>query len=260
MIKIRVGKTELHFIRNELLTCGSRNAFKVRFTFDDEIWNGLKKIAAFQSGETVMDFALDDKETAVIPWEVLQLPGEHLYIAVAGYNGTDTILTTEWIDAGEIHLGMTNTLPGDPSPSIYEQLLKDIGVLSNLTTDTKENLVAAINEVDAEIDAIREDPPVYIPAVSEEGELSWTNNYDLDNPDPVNIKGDAGDVAEDSEVSDMLDDVFGEGGEPPDEQIATDEEVSDMLENVFGDIEDAIPDNMVATDTEVNNMLDSVFD
>lgn len=155
---------------------------------------------------------------------------------------------------------MTNTLPGDPSPSIYEQLLKDIGVLSNLTTDTKENLVAAINEVDAEIDAIREDPPVYIPAVSEEGELSWTNNYDLDNPDPVNIKGDAGEVAEDSEVSDMLDDVFGEGGEPPDEQIATDEEVSDMLENVFGDIEDAIPDNMVATDTEVNNMLDSVFD
>ena len=65
MIKIRVGKTELHFIRNELLTCGSRNAFKVRFTFDDEIWNGLKKIAAFQSGETV------------IPWEVLQLPGDH---------------------------------------------------------------------------------------------------------------------------------------------------------------------------------------
>ena len=58
----------------------------------------------------------------------------------------------------------------------------------------------------------------------------------------------------------MLDDVFGEGGEPPDEHIATDEEVSDMLENVFGDIEDAIPDNMVATDTEVNNMLDSVFD
>ena len=47
MIKIRVGKTELHFIRNELLTCGSRNAFKVRFTFDDEIWNGLKKDRRF---------------------------------------------------------------------------------------------------------------------------------------------------------------------------------------------------------------------
>ena len=54
------------------------------------------------------------------------------------------------------------------------------------------------------------------------------------------------DVATDSEVDDMLDDVFGEdepaGGEPDtpetpsvsDEDVATDKEVSDMLDEVFG--------------------------
>lgn len=32
----------------------------------------------------------------------------------------------------------------------------------------------------------------FIPHVSEEGVLSWTNNGDLENPDPVNIKGESG--------------------------------------------------------------------
>ena len=34
----------------------------------------------------------------------------------------------------------------------------------------------------------------FIPHVSEEGVLSWTNDGDLENPDPVNIKGNAGDT------------------------------------------------------------------
>ena len=32
----------------------------------------------------------------------------------------------------------------------------------------------------------------YTPAVSEEGVISWTNDQELPNPDPVNIKGPAG--------------------------------------------------------------------
>ncbi len=36
----------------------------------------------------------------------------------------------------------------------------------------------------------------FTPAVSEEGEISWTNDGELDNPDPVNIKGPKGDQGE----------------------------------------------------------------
>ena len=33
----------------------------------------------------------------------------------------------------------------------------------------------------------------FIPSVSTEGVISWTNDRDLPNPDPINIKGDKGD-------------------------------------------------------------------
>lgn len=38
---------------------------------------------------------------------------------------------------------------------------------------------------------------VFTPSVSPEGELSWTNNGSLENPDPVNIKGPQGDPGTD---------------------------------------------------------------
>ena len=37
----------------------------------------------------------------------------------------------------------------------------------------------------------------FFPAVSPDGILSWTNDRDLDNPSPVNIKGDKGDDGKD---------------------------------------------------------------
>ena len=39
-----------------------------------------------------------------------------------------------------------------------------------------------------------EDGATFIPKVSEEGVISWTNNKGLDNPEPVNIKGKDGSV------------------------------------------------------------------
>ena len=37
------------------------------------------------------------------------------------------------------------------------------------------------------------DGATFIPSVSEEGVISWTNNGNLPNPTPVNIKGEKGD-------------------------------------------------------------------
>lgn len=46
-------------------------------------------------------------------------------------------------------------------------------------------------------DGAKGDPgAVFTPAVSPDGELSWTNNGSLENPSPVNIKGPKGDAGE----------------------------------------------------------------
>lgn len=43
---------------------------------------------------------------------------------------------------------------------------------------------------------IGEDGATFIPSVSDDGVISWTNDKDLPNPEPVNIKGEKGDTGE----------------------------------------------------------------
>ena len=64
------------------------------------------------------------------------------------------------------------------------------------------DLLSPTKEVKVDIEAVRTvniagvnergEPIYYVPSVSEEGELSWTNNAELENPEPVIIKGEKG--------------------------------------------------------------------
>lgn len=49
---------------------------------------------------------------------------------------------------------------------------------------------------------IGEDGATFIPSVSADGIISWTNDKDLPNPEPVNIKGDKGDKGEKGDTGD----------------------------------------------------------
>lgn len=101
----------------------------------------------------------------------------------------------------------------------YQQLLSAIGDLKKLQTSDKSSLVSALNEV---------------------------------------LAKSSGDAAEDSEVGDMLEDVFGEEEESvPDDQVATNQDVDTMLDGVFGDAPPVAGE--VATDQDILSMLDGVF-
>ncbi len=83
----------------------------------------------------------------------------------------------------------------------------------NLTIDEAEELCDKINEAyeNGELNG-----PVIMPHVSEDGTLSWSNDAGLENPPPVNIKGekgdkgDKGDKGEDGKFSDELADEIAE--------------------------------------------------
>lgn len=64
------------------------------------------------------------------------------------------------------------------------------GQLTGLSTASRNNLVAAINEINARTNT--ENGITFVPSVSEDGLLTWTNSGNLENPKPVNIKGDPG--------------------------------------------------------------------
>lgn len=85
------------------LTSGTVGAV-CEFTFDDA-WEGLRKIAVFQAGDTRRDMYLTDNR-CLIPWEVLTEPHVELYAGVYGSDTAGTVvLPTEYVSLGEIYPG-----------------------------------------------------------------------------------------------------------------------------------------------------------
>lgn len=218
MIKLRVTQSEMHLIRNEVVASGAVKAYQVYFAFDDT-WADLKRIALFKAGDVSVETPLDENDMCQIPWEILKEAGVELLIGAVGVDHNVRVLPTVWMNVGMIQVGVGNTNLSAPSPSLYQQLLSAIGDLKKLQTSDKSSLVSALNEV---------------------------------------LAKSSGDAAEDSEVGDMLEDVFGEEEESvPDDQVATNQDVDTMLDGVFGDAPPVAGE--VATDQDILSMLDGVF-
>jgi len=147
MIILTASKSCLTASRRELLVEGAVNVNIVQFVFSSD-WDGLTKTAVFQAGSYKYSVLLDESNETPIPWEVLQNPRRTLYAGVYGTVGEDLVLPTIWAPLGTIQEGASpgqDTQP--PTPTVYEQLLSDIGNLDELDTNSKDSLVAAINEL-----------------------------------------------------------------------------------------------------------------
>ena len=200
MFRFYARKNILDAMELEPLTSGSVNVYQCEFQFDDA-WDGLVKTVTFQSGPIAKSVQLGATPECTIPWEVLQQPNRLLMVGVCGIQGEDTVLPTIWVKAGNIKPGAEigdDTNP--PTPSIYQQILAEIGDLTELSTEDKSSLVAAINEIYANggtggggSGAPGEDGGYYAPSVSPDGELTWTaSKPDMPSVPSANIKGPAG--------------------------------------------------------------------
>ena len=200
MFRFYARKNILDAMELEPLTSGSVNVYQCEFQFD-EAWDGLTKTVTFQSGLIAKSVQLGATPECTIPWEVLQQPNRLLMIGVCGMQGEDTVLPTIWVKAGNIKPGAEigdDTNP--PTPSIYQQILAEIGDLTELNTEDKSSLVAAINEIYANggtggggSGTPGEDGGYYAPSVSPDGELTWTaSKPDMPSIPAANIKGPAG--------------------------------------------------------------------
>lgn len=147
MFSLFAKKNVLAVNQREVVTSGSVNVYEVQFQFDSE-WDGLEKTAVFRAGDCTVSTLLDETETCIIPWEVFQDAKRTLYAGVYGTKNGNTVLPTIWAPLGEIRQGCD---PGEstqpPTPSVYEQILAEIGNLDNLATSAKDSLVSAINEL-----------------------------------------------------------------------------------------------------------------
>ena len=147
MFRLYAKKVVLEVNQREIVTSNSVNVYQCQFQFDNS-WDGLEKTAVFQAGKETVSTLLDETGICVIPWEVLQDAKRTLYAGVYGTKDGNIVLPTIWASLGEIKQGVN---PGEstqpPTPSVYEQILAEIGNLDSLETSAKDSLVAAINEL-----------------------------------------------------------------------------------------------------------------
>lgn len=174
------------------------------FSFDAS-WDGLNITAVFSGSGKKIDWPLGAERAVAIPWEVMTKPNTQVQIGAEGRLPDGTlVIPTVWATVGTLKPGAQSTgnLAQPPSPTPYDRIMAAIGDLSQLDTEAKESLVAAVNEVaksggsGGDSSQNGEDGATFTPSVTEAGMLSWTNDKGLENPAPVNIKGPKGDTGE----------------------------------------------------------------
>lgn len=191
MLTIWFSGAEGKVMEPEVLTSGMVGK-QIRLEFTED-WKDLAKTVVFTAGNVTRD-ALCTGETVAIPAEVMEKPLVPLYVGVYGV-GADglTAIPTIRVNCGEIKPGVDPSGdPGvEPTPGLWAQLEGAMGDLTQLETQARDSLVAAVNEVWKQLEN-GEPGATFIPAVSASGVLSWSNDKGLPNPAEVNIQGPAG--------------------------------------------------------------------
>lgn len=149
MFKIKVATNLASTTRCELLTKGQIGA-QVQFTFNDH-WTNMKKIAVFKRCGKTID-VMDSEwagDIVTVPSEMTEEAGLQVYVGVYGVSEDGKRITpTLYAPLGAVALGADpNGDPStDPTLPVWAQIQAQIGDLSNLSTEDKTSLVAAINE------------------------------------------------------------------------------------------------------------------
>ena len=146
MIKINVSRTCAEATQRERLTSGMQGV-ELSFSFSAD-WDDLVKTAVFEgSGRRIALTNIGD--SCIIPHEVLAKHGGALRVGVYGRTADGSAATpTVYAQLGIIQRGADPNADPSTKPTlpVWAQIQAQIGDLSNLTTEDKTNLVAAINE------------------------------------------------------------------------------------------------------------------
>lgn len=147
-IKIEVTGNIARVIERPARITAGMVGLPVEFSFDDQ-WDGLSKTAAFRAGN-VEKISENLGTESTVPWEVLENPNAWLSIGVYGVNDDGTVaIPTIWANVCVICEGVNPDGDASTAPTlpVWQRLWNAVGNLLGLTTNAKDNLVEAINEV-----------------------------------------------------------------------------------------------------------------
>ena len=124
---------------------GSSNYLQLKFNFVTKDWSSLRKTLHISAGEYSEPFILESNIFDVPTYCTQQ---ESFKITLLGDNESEgkVVPTNVLVVSLDESNSLWTATPPDPQNSAYIELLNSIGNLNDLTTEAKNNLVAAINE------------------------------------------------------------------------------------------------------------------
>lgn len=205
MFVMYADKNRLTVRQREPVTSGSVNVYEAQFEFSPD-WNGMIRTAVFRAGGKIYSVLLVKEDRCAIPWEVLAKPNTTLQAGVCGTRSGAVVLPTIWANLGTILEGAaTGEDARPPTPDLWQQELERKGdaldydglSLSLMSGDNPLSTVKIAGGGGVPVPGPPGEPgkdgATFIPSVSEDGVLSWTNDGGLEDPEPVDIKGPKGD-------------------------------------------------------------------
>ncbi len=147
LANVTVDRVTARVCGSELIPRGLVGA-KVTLEFRDPVWDGLAKTAVFR-GVVTRDVPVSGS-TVTIPWETVDKAGQMLYFGIYGVGeGGKLVVPTIWAPLGRIEgsADPSGDTTAEATPEVWAQMGSQIGDLTQLETENRENLVAAINEL-----------------------------------------------------------------------------------------------------------------
>ena len=146
MIKVIYNKVCGRCVQSELLTSGMVGQ-TIHFEYSHD-FDGLAVTAVFTDGKNTVDVVNPGNE-CIIPHEVLTTVGAMVKVGIYATRGNELVIPTIYAHIGVVLKGVdpSGDVSIDPTLPVWAQTQALIGNLSQIETETKDSLVAAINEV-----------------------------------------------------------------------------------------------------------------
>ena len=145
MIKVIYNKTCGRCVQSEPLTSGMVGQ-PIHFEYSHD-FDGLSVTAVFTDGKNTVDVVNPGSE-CIIPHEVLTNVGAMVKVGIYATKGNELVIPTVYATIGVVLKGAdpSGDVSADPTLPVWAQIQALMGNLSDLNTEAKNNLVAAINE------------------------------------------------------------------------------------------------------------------
>lgn len=151
-IKLQVSGSQIQVIARPAAITAGTVGLEVEFSFDSH-WDNLGKTVIFRAGDAVITAGLE-RDTHIVPWEVLVKPDLWLVVGVYGANPEGTVvIPTLWTKVAAVYTGVDPE--GDPAlePSnpIWQETLARV---SNMEPQLSDHINNADNPHNVTCDQI----------------------------------------------------------------------------------------------------------